>query len=131
MELLELEARPVCSNCEFYEAKMECSDCREFFCFQCWDAVHYGGKRSMHKFRTLYDFYDRRVDYGDGEFPSCWPTEIEQDDIHGWKLRLAPLREPSFVEGDWEIYIDPNSNRTFYHNMRTNVTTYITPKGME
>lgn len=40
--------------------------------------VHAGGKRLRHEFRALYDYYGRRVDHGDGEFPSCWPTDIAQ-----------------------------------------------------
>ena len=89
--LLDLEPRPVCSNCNYYEAQNECADCIEFFCHQCWQAVHYGGRRAQHKFRCLYDFYGRRVDYGDGPnactFPSLWPTDIEQDDRNGWRKR--------------------------------------------
>ncbi len=40
--------------------------------------VHSGGKRLRHQFRALYDFYGKRVDYGEGDFPSCWPTDIMQ-----------------------------------------------------
>lgn len=40
--------------------------------------VHSGGKRLHHQFRALYDFYGKRVDYGEGDFPSCWPTDITQ-----------------------------------------------------
>ena len=89
--LLDLEPRPVCSNCNYYEAQNECADCVEFFCHQCWQAVHYGGRRAQHKFRCLYDYYGRRVDYGDGSntctFPSLWPTDVEQDDCNGWRKR--------------------------------------------
>lgn len=87
--LLDLEPRPVCSNCNHYEAQNECDDCAEFFCHDCWRAVHYGGRRAQHKFRCLYDYYGRRVDYGDGPhtFPSLWPTDIEQDDRNGWRKR--------------------------------------------
>jgi hypothetical protein len=85
--LLDLEPRPVCSNCNYYEAENECADCVEFFCHQCWQAVHYGGRRAQHKFRCLYDYYGKRVDYGDGIFPSLWPTDIEQDDRNGWRKR--------------------------------------------
>ena len=87
--LLDLEPRPVCSNCNYYEAQTECANCVEYFCHQCWEAVHYGGRRAKHKFRSLYDFYGKRVDYGDVlvEFPSLWPTDIEQDDKRGWQRR--------------------------------------------
>ena len=40
--------------------------------------VHGGGKRLQHEFRALYDFYGKRVDYGEGEFPSYWPTDMAQ-----------------------------------------------------
>lgn len=40
--------------------------------------VHGGGKRLHHQFRALYDFYGKRVDYGEGEFPSYWPTDMAQ-----------------------------------------------------
>ena len=85
--VLDLEPRPVCSNCNYYEAQTECADCVEYFCHQCWEAVHFGGRRAQHKFRSLYDFYGKRVDYGDAEFPSLWPTDIEQDDESGWYTR--------------------------------------------
>ncbi|CAN0492620.1 unnamed protein product, partial [Discosporangium mesarthrocarpum] len=45
------------------------------------EQVHDGGKRRMHEFRALYDYYGKRVDYGDSEFPSKWPTDIIQVDI--------------------------------------------------
>ena len=85
-QLLNVEPRPPCSNCNSFLAQVECRDCAEFFCDECWEAVHYGGKRSLHAFRSLYDFYGNRVDYGD-EFPSLWPTDIGQDEFNGWKVR--------------------------------------------
>lgn len=129
--LLDLEPRPRCSNCHgYFEAKVECANCEEFFCYQCWDSVHYGGKRVLHQFRSLYDFYGRRIDYGEGsEFPSCWPTEIEQDERNDgdWRLRVNPLREPSYVSGDWEVYEDSQSNRKFYYNSQTHDSSYFPP----
>jgi len=71
-ELLELDPRPQCDNCTTELAEVECGQCTEFYCAECWDAVHFGGKRKGHKFRCLYDYYRRRIDYGDGEFPSIW-----------------------------------------------------------
>lgn len=86
-DLLDLEPTPICENCDYYEAKFECASCNEFFCGSCWDAVHFGGKRKTHKFRSLYDYYRKRIDYGEGEFPSIWPSEIEQDERLGWQLK--------------------------------------------
>jgi hypothetical protein len=61
----------------------------------------------------LYDYYEKRVDYGDTEFPSRWPSEVEQDEMAGWQLRvgasqLGPQRDrlPSEVRGSWEAYVD-------------------------
>jgi hypothetical protein len=87
-DLLDLESKIICNNCEYYEAKLECASCKEYYCGSCWDAVHFGGKRRSHAFRSLYDFYGKRVDYGDTEFPSKWPSEIEQDDILGWQSKM-------------------------------------------
>ena len=94
-ELLELDPRPSCDNCSVEMAEVECGQCTEFFCAECWDAVHFGGKRKGHKFRCLYDYYRRRIDYGDGEFPSIWPTELEQDDLYGWHKRGEDPRAKS------------------------------------
>ena len=59
--------RPQCDNCTTELAEVECGQCTEFYCAECWDAVHFGGKRKGHKFRCLYDYYRRRIDYGDDE----------------------------------------------------------------
>lgn len=50
---------------------MPCLRCpQEFFCNGCWKRVHQGGKRAAHEFRVIYDYYHKRIDYGEGEFPS-------------------------------------------------------------
>ena len=67
---------PLFSNCEYYDVHVECAGCSEYFCGQCWDAVHYGGKRSKHQFRVLFDYYGRRIDYRENEFPSQWPSSL-------------------------------------------------------
>ena len=92
-DLLDLIPRPQCDNCLFYEAGLECAICNEVYCQQCWDQIHYGGRRKDHDFRSLYDYYGKRLDYGDGIFPSKWPTEVIQDEVQGWMLRVAPIRE--------------------------------------
>ena len=46
---------PKCNNCEFYDSILECGVCHEFFCKDCWDSVHFGGKRKGHEFRALFD----------------------------------------------------------------------------
>eukprot|EP00924_Labyrinthula_sp_SR-Ha-C_P014284 snap_masked-scaffold_20-processed-gene-0.34-mRNA-1 protein AED:0.76 eAED:0.77 QI:0/-1/0/1/-1/1/1/0/1043 len=76
--LLDLEPRPLCSDGEL--AVMECRDCSEFYCEQCFGYVHSGGKRIYHEFRSLYDYFGRRIDYGEGEWPSTWPTELLQEE---------------------------------------------------
>lgn len=84
-ELLDAMPKPKCENCEYYDAIFECGDCHEYYCEECWTAVHFGGKRKGHKFRAMYDVYGKRVDYGEGEWPSKWPSEIEQDEFVGWR----------------------------------------------
>jgi hypothetical protein len=133
-DLLDLMKRPICSNCEFYEARLECSNCQEFFCNQCWDSVHFGGKRAKHEFRQMYDYYEKRVDYGDGEFPSKWPSEIEQDEVAGWRLRVYPQRKPYRIIGDWEIYNDGEDDeegRYFYHNRMKHLSVYEKPEELK
>lgn len=61
--LLDAEPKPICSNCSDCLAELECRDCREFFCTKCWEFIHRGGRRAMHPFRTVYDFYGKRKDY--------------------------------------------------------------------
>lgn len=34
--------------------------------------------------RPLFDTYGHRIDFGEGEWPSVWPSEIEQDEFQGW-----------------------------------------------
>ena len=144
-DLLDLLPRPKCDNCGFYEASVECAICNEFFCSQCWDQVHYGGRRKTHEFRALYDYYGKRLDYGDDtgesndEWPSKWPSDIVSDEVHGWMLRVAPVRAPLSVMGAWEEYAaeeEPDATdaqqqqqpvRTFYFNRSTFEATYDKP----
>jgi hypothetical protein len=147
-DLLDLIPTPVCDNCEFYEASLECAVCSELFCSQCWNQIHYGGRRKDHEFRSLYDYYGKRIDYGDGVFPCKWPTEVIQDEIQGWMLRVAPIRDPNAKYGDWEEYVDPDGvkegsqylkqrsekgissgeSRLFFFNRKTYETTYEEPQ---
>lgn len=142
-DLLDLLPRPKCDNCTFYEAAVECAVCNEFFCSQCWDQVHYGGRRKDHEFRALYDYYGKRLDYGDDtgepstdDWPSKWPSDIVTDEVHGWMLRVAPVRAPLSVTGTWEEYAadvpEPVGNvglsgRSFYFNRATFEATYDKP----
>ena len=127
--------RPVCDNCAFYEAYVECQVCDEVFCQECWGQIHFGGRRKEHTFRALYDYYGKRVDYGDAEFPSKWPSEVIQDEIQGWMLRVAPIREPIEIIGDWEKYSDVEATdgststtwKEFYFNRQTFETSYVPP----
>ena len=77
-DVLDLLPKQLCQNCEYYLAAIECADCGEQFCLECHQAVHSGGKRVAHAFRALFDYYDKRIDYGEGEYPSKWPSEIQQ-----------------------------------------------------
>ncbi|KAL8011920.1 putative IQ motif, EF-hand binding, B-box-type zinc finger, leucine-rich repeat domain superfamily [Plasmopara halstedii] len=90
-DLLALTTRPTCAQCDIPEsASFECATCSEFFCKHC-DRVVHGGKRRRHNQRELFDYYGRRRDYGDGTFPSIWPSEIFQDASRGYDfVRFAP-----------------------------------------
>lgn len=136
-DLLDLIPRPKCDNCLSFEASVECGVCNEFFCNKCWDVIHYGGRRKDHEFRALYDFYNKRIDYGDGNFPCKWPSEVMQDDVQGWMLRVAPIRPPIARYGDWEHYYseseydaDGNVKReaiNFFFNRKTFEANYYVP----
>lgn len=135
-DLLDLIPRPKCDNCLFYEASIECGVCNEFYCQTCWSQVHYGGRRKDHEFRSLYDYYNKRIDYGDGVFPCKWPSEVMQDDVQGWMLRVAPIRPPVAVYGDWEQYhadleqtvgSESATGGTFYFNRKTFEASYEMP----
>lgn len=60
--LLELEPKPVCCNCFNYQAEMECRECEEFYCTNCFDVIHMGPKRRTHHYKTVYDYYGKRKD---------------------------------------------------------------------
>jgi hypothetical protein len=131
-DLLDLIPVPKCDNCGFYEAILECSVCNEVYCQQCWDQVHFGGRRKTHEFRALFDFYHKRIDYGDGDFPSKWPSEIIQDEVQGWMLRVAPIRDPVAIHvNSWEEYNeleqDGSAGRVFYFNRDTFEASYDLP----
>ena len=138
-DLLDLIPRPTCDNCERFEAGVECGVCNEFFCHKCWGVVHQGGRRKDHEFRALFDYYGKRIDYGDGNYPCKWPSEVQQDDVQGWMLRVAPIRNPVAIYGDWEHYFtsreeDPHYDSyvkddgcSFFFNRKTFETTYDTP----
>lgn len=61
--LLDLEHKPICSNCGDLLAEIECNECSEFFCTKCFEFIHYGGKRARHLYRMVYDYYGTRKDY--------------------------------------------------------------------
>ncbi|CAH0368576.1 unnamed protein product [Pelagomonas calceolata] len=131
-DLLELMPRPLCGNCEYFEASLECSVCQEFFCAECHQTVHFGGKRAKHPFRALYDAFGKRVDYGDGDFDlgSMWPSEIIQDDIAGILLRIAPHRDPAEKIGLWERYDDDEYQKSYYYNPVSGEGTYDKPQAV-
>lgn len=85
----------------------------------------------MHEFRALYDFYEKRVDYGDGEFPSKWPSEIEQDDKDGWELRMYPRRQPVEVKEPWEKYVDAVTGKEWFYNKETKASSYSPPSAFQ
>lgn len=64
--------------------------------------MHGGGKRRLHNKRKLFDYYGRRRDYGDGNFPSIWPSEMLQDSTRGYDLEQMVPRD-NYQEMLWEI----------------------------
>lgn len=138
-DLLDLIPRPACDNCNQLHAVVECGVCNEVYCQACFEQVHSGGRRRDHDFRALYDYYNKRIDYGDGDlaaddpsrYPCTWPSEVIQDEIQGWMLRVAPIRDPTSQYGSWEVYteIGPQGEvgRDFYFNRATFETTYDKP----
>ncbi|RYH29047.1 hypothetical protein EON65_09920 [archaeon] len=149
-DLLDLIPHAGCDNCYKVEATLECAVCNEMFCGSCFQQVHRGGRRMGHDYRALYDYYGKRIDYGDGEFPCQWPSEVIQDEVQGWMLRIAPYRKPveTFNCG-WEKYEEANPGRrtlknqdewrvkdsmgkeapkVFYFNRNTFQTSYDVPE---
>ena len=143
-DLLDLIPKPICDNCNKIHAILECSICNELYCQDCFQSVHSGGRRREHPFRALYDYYHKRLDYGDGEYPCKWPTEVIQDEIQGWMLNIAPTRQPIKIYNNskWEIYeeglleksnkigsLKPlgNGGKLFYFNRNTFEATYEIP----
>jgi hypothetical protein len=204
-DLLDLIPNPHCDNCCQIDAMIECKQCSELFCSECFSTIHANGRRKQHEFRSLFDYYGKRIDYGDGEeqddpnyqkknrvgagggnvptiqggkvyyissdsesddddddeageherddeglmekkkkksknkkekqkreklkqqnlYPCQWPTEIIQDEVQGWMLRIAPYRKPLKLYGlsGWEEYHftdqDYSSLQKSIQNMKT------------
>jgi hypothetical protein len=135
--ILDRLPRPICGNCDYYEAMNECGVCKEYFCETCWLSVHYGGKRRLHDFRSLYDFYGLRIDYGDGEWPSKWPSEIEQDDVNGWfekdKGKRNAFTAVSTKDGEnlWGKFYDAERGIDVYFNKKTGEQQDYHPDGLD
>ena len=74
--LLDTEPAPVCCNCSSdILATKECADCDEFFCNVCFEFIHRNGKRRLHMFRPVYDFYGKRKDYNIEPWRSLFTDE--------------------------------------------------------
>ena len=57
-----------------------------------------------------------------------------QDEVQGWMLRVAPIRNPVNTYSDWEQYEDRDPNgkkRSFYFNRVTYETTYEQPQEVQ
>ncbi|CEG36668.1 Leucine rich repeat proteins, some proteins contain F-box [Plasmopara halstedii] len=130
-DVLDLLERPSCDNCDsdHIDATIECKECQNMYCDVCWINVHSGGRRKLHEFRALYDYLKQRVDYDVHEFPSCWSSEIEQNEMEGWSLRTYPRRQYIYKQEAWEQYLDPDTGRKWYFNRETNENSYIPPNG--
>jgi hypothetical protein len=73
--LLDLEPKPVCSNCFEFQAEMECCECEEFYCTRCFECIHLGGRRALHHFKCVFDFYGRRKDLNLEQWISLQDTQ--------------------------------------------------------
>eukprot|EP00501_MAST-03F_sp_TOSAG23-6_P001230 GSMAST32.ASY1.ANO1.1276.1 assembled CDS len=114
--MLERLPKPTCDNCERFHAHMECKTCEEMYCTSCYMQIHFGGKRRTHTFRALYDYWGKRVDYGDGEFPAVWPSEINQDEFHGWGMRVPdePESDEELTEDGYETPRQTDTQQSTY-----------------
>ena len=98
------------------------------------------GKEEETPISLLIRLLQKRVDYGDGEFPSKWPSEINQDEMYGWhKLGEDPranrradqnpsaLALPLDQVQKWNKYWDETSGAFFYFNTESSESTYERP----
>eukprot|EP01040_Poterioochromonas_malhamensis_P000705 gene705-754_t len=127
-DLLDLIPNAKCDNCNMVDAMIECKQCSELFCSSCFQTIHFNGRRKEHEFRSLYDYYGKRIDYGDGVYPCQWPTEIIQDQIQGWMLRVAPYRKPRKIypateQSQWEEYEFNENDYNTLHKSIQNIKT--------
>jgi len=70
------------------------------------------------------------MDYGDGVFPCKWHSEVIQDEIQGWMLRVEPIRQAvASYNCGWEEYVDDatNEGRTFFFHRQTFEASYTIP----
>ncbi|KAF1331498.1 Glucose-6-phosphate isomerase, partial [Globisporangium splendens] len=70
--------------------------------YYCNEIVHGHGKRQLHEKRKLFNFYGICCDYGDGEFPSKWPSEIGQDRDRGYDF-ISMTPKESYQDMLWQI----------------------------
>jgi hypothetical protein len=130
-DLLDLMPRPrcTCGSCAAVKETRGVFIPGEPVCDTCFKRTMFGAKEKLIRWRTLYDYYGRRVDYGDGEFPAKWPSEVEQDEWKGPLLRVEPIREPvgKDIESGWTKYHDEHTDRDFWQNAETGGETYDRP----
>lgn len=89
-EILSLLPDVYCDNCVHEIAKVECHDCAELYCVDCYNEVHRGGKRYYHSTRAVYDAYGEKIEHLDdiNEKTFLWPSQAknrasfsERDDL--------------------------------------------------
>ncbi|OQR80756.1 hypothetical protein ACHHYP_17234 [Achlya hypogyna] len=115
--ILTAQPQPRCDQCEIAGiAELECAHCGEYFCPTCSERIHGHGKRQNHWQRKLYNYYRRRVDYGDGDFPSWWPTEFEQDAMRPWNFIEGVPRDGYDALVQW--IADENHRLFLLHHAR-------------
>ena len=98
------EARPRCDDCAGADATVECEDCGELFCDECWARVHGGGRRRNHTARALRDPRERAT--------AC-----------------ASPDERAGPPAPWSKHFDESYGVDYYYNSATGESTYERPAG--
>jgi hypothetical protein len=80
----------------------------------------------------MHPKFRKRIDYGEGEFPSLWPTDIEQDEMNGWSRRQytspdAPLLALEQGQGSTSFGEDSSWGPDDYQSSSLYAQTVVEP----
>jgi len=69
----------ICGECERARAFLECEECRDYFCYECGQAVHQKGRRKTHNLLTLGQGQHKRLcEVHDGEKLTMYCLKCEK-----------------------------------------------------